>query len=171
LGGTATPAAIALAISTAINGTGAPGPPAGDGAALLEMNNVTIRFDPADLGLWTLGLIERQTLFGPLGAEFNFSYPTIPPLVPDPPPYQFPAPWGGDGAFDFLDAWGFSVISPLEPDTRFVTFELRVDGVLLDTIEVLLTNERSNLGVPEPGAAILLALGCLGFCCRRRRLR
>ena len=159
-----TPASLAAAIKTAIIGPDGPIPPGGSDAALLEMNNITLRVDPTTLGPWVISFVERQTLFPSPLYEFDFSYPSIPP-----PPGAFPMPWGTDGPMDFLDSWGFEVISPVAPDSRFVTFELRVDGVLLATAPVFLTNEAV---IPEP-ATLLLPLaalaGLLPVVRRRRR--
>lgn len=124
------------------------------------------RWDPADLGPWDIGFIERTTLFPTFGYEFDFTYPTLPPFGSNPANVTgFPAAWGADGPSSFLDTWGLGLFAPTFPDMRNVTFELRVDGVLLDTIEVMLTNK--SFVIPEPAAFGAVVLGALAMLRRR----
>jgi len=136
--------------------------------AITEMNNITVRVDPSTVGLWGVTDVERTTLFpGDPFYPFNFTYPALLPAGDPSNPFGFPRPWGSDAPFGYADTWGFTVMAPAIPDTTVVTFEVRVDGVLIDTIDVTLTN------VPEPSAFALGAMGLFGvaFIGWRRRQR
>ncbi len=144
--------------------------------AIDVMNNIVVRVDPTTLGAWSVNYFERNTNY-PLDPmyPFNFTYaPTLAPVYPpfgtDPTkPWGFPTTWGSLGVPpSFLDNWGLEITAPAFPDSQLATFELRVDGVLITTTDILLTNEP----VPEPstfalGILSLMSLGFIGY--RRRR--
>ncbi len=143
--------------------------------AIDEMNNIVVRVDPTTLGAWSVNYFERNTNF-PLDPvyPFNFTYaPTFAPLPVYPPfgtdptkPWGFPATWGVLGVPpSFLDYWGLEITAPAFPDSQLATFELRVDGVLISTADILLTNNV----VPEPSTFALGVLSLMSLGMRRRR--
>lgn len=137
-------------------------------SALTTMNNITVRVDPSTLGLWDVTSIERTTAF-PFDPfyPFNFTYTGLAPAGDPSNPFGFPRPWGTDPPLGYADTWGFTVIAPSVPDTQVVTFEMRVDGVLIGTTDVTLTN------LPEPSTLVLGIFGLvpLVYCGWRRRAK
>jgi hypothetical protein len=140
------------------------------------MDNITMHVDPTTLGPWDVEFFERTTR-APFSPAYPFIFDYGPPTFAVPfglSPghlFGFPAAWSAITPASFLDTFLVRVESPLFPDTRLVTFELRVDGVLVDTIEVTLTNELSNEanGTPEPSTFALSLLGLFALGYRRRR--
>jgi hypothetical protein len=114
---------------------------------LTDLDNIVVALaDGEDLGPWAV-TVEKDplpTVFGPL-----------PSGVP-PPPW----PPGTMAMEDYL-LETFYLGGP-EGDIRTVLFELRLDGVVVDTIEVTLTTF-----IPEP--ASLMCIAALGAVLLRRR--
>lgn len=116
---------------------------------LTDLNNIVVALaDGEDLGPWAV-TVEKDplpTVFGP------------PPTGVPPPPWS-----PGTMAMEdyLLEAF---YLGGLEGDTRTVLFEMRLDGVVVDTVEVTLTTV-----IPEPTSVLLFAFGTLYLLSNRRK--